>query len=415
MPNIKTLIEKRANAWEQMQGIRADAEREGRDQFTAEERQKWDAAMTDLESLNGDIERLERESELARKYARRDAIDAGAPGETRQGTTGDRDAEYREAFDLYLRTGEQTSVLREGFNSMQELRALGVATGAAGGYSVPSLFRDVLIERLKYYNAVRQVADHIETDTGQALPWPTNDDTANVGAILGENTQITQQDVTFGSAQLSAYMYTSKLVLVSLQLLQDNAINLDQRIPDLLARRIGRAQNQHFTTGTGSGQPLGVITGNTTNVSTQAATGKTTQLVYTDLVAAMNNVDAAYLMGNNCKWMLSQKGLAAAMSIVDNQNRPLWQPSLQAGVPSTLLGFEYVLNNDLAAPAAGALIGAFGDFKAGYVVRDVTGVQLMRLNERYADFLQVGFLGFERSDGTVQDPYAYTVLKQAAS
>jgi HK97 family phage major capsid protein len=92
----------------------------------------------------------------------------------------------------------------------------------------------------------------IDTDSGAPMNWPTVNDTANVGAILAENTQVTEQDVTFGQTPLGAYMYTSRLVRVSYQLLQDSAFNLDEFLRDILGERIGRILNQHFTTGTGS-------------------------------------------------------------------------------------------------------------------------------------------------------------------
>jgi hypothetical protein len=80
---------------------------------------------------------------------------------------------------------------------------------------------------MTFVAAMRQLAEVITTDTGANLPWPTVDDTGNEGAILAENTQVSEQDVTFGQASLDAYMYTSKLVRLSLQLLNDNAFGLE--------------------------------------------------------------------------------------------------------------------------------------------------------------------------------------------
>jgi HK97 family phage major capsid protein len=101
--------------------------------------------------------------------------------------------------------------------------------------------------------------------------------------------------------------------------------------------------------------------------------------------------------------------------MLDSQNRPLWQPSLQAGVADTLLGYGLVVNNDMPVPAANAKSVLFGDFQRGYVIRDVVGVQVRRLDERYADFLQVGWFAYARSDATVQDAAAYKALTQSAT
>lgn len=416
--SIKSLMEERARVWDSMTALREKATAEKRDEFTAEERETWDKSEARLSELTGDIEREQRAEEFAKTLAPKlekaaDELAAGQRGE-------DKPAEYREVFEKWARfgSGEMTNdekrALRDGFVAASgETRALGIGTGAAGGYAVPQGFRDVLIETLKYYNAVRQVATVITTDNGATLPWPTNNDTANVGAILAENSQITQQDVALGQEQLSAYMYTSKLVLVSLQLLQDSAINVESFLARKLGQRIGRIQNQHFTTGTGTGQPLGLITGGT-SVST-AATGSTTAIKYADLVNTIFKVDPAYRNGGNVKWMWSDTALASIRNLVDSQNRPLWEPSVQAGTPDMLLGKPVIINNDLAVPAANAKTGAFGDFEAGYVIRDVTGVQTVRLDERYADFLQVGWFAYCRTDATVQDTAAFTVFQQSAT
>lgn len=413
--NAQKIREARAQTWASMQEIQ-DRAKDG--DLSAEDREQWDRLEAELTTFSGDLDRAERAEKLGTvDYTTvidgraRDAVD----------DEGNTESDYRTAFELWARFGtgeltqEQRSILRGGAMSaadVKELRAQGVGTTTAGGYTVPPEFRDKLVEALKFYSGVRQEAEVITTDSGASLPWMTNSDTANVGAILGENTQVTEQDLTFGTATLDAYMYTSKLVRVSLQLIQDSALSIDAFLPRKLGERIGRIQNQHFTTGTGTAQPLGLVVGGTAVV---AAVGNTVSFSYDSLVDAIARLDPAYLGGGNLAWMGSQAALAAFRKLKDSQGRPLWEPSLQVGTPDTLLGYRFVLNNDMAVPAVSAKALAFGDFRAGYVVRDVTGVQTLRLDERYADFLQVGFLAFQRSGGTVQDTAAYTVLQNSAT
>jgi HK97 family phage major capsid protein len=387
--------------------------------LSAEDRAAWDKAEGELNDLSADLERVQRAAQLAQvDYSQ--VVDARGAGEVVT-PEGDTEADYRAAFELWTRfgneelTGEQRSILRRAAMSddvRKELRAAGVGTGSAGGFTVPPAFRDKLIETLKFYSGVRQEAEIIRTETGVTLPWMTNDDTGNVGAILGENTAAGEQDILFGSASLDVYMYTSKIVRVSLQLIQDSALNIDEFLPRKLGERIGRIQNQHFTTGTGVSQPTGLLTNGTT---VQAGTGNVTGYTYDELVNATLRLDPAYLNGGNLKWMGSQAALAAARKLKDNQGRPLWEPSLKVGVPDSLLGYAYVQNNDMPVPAAGAKSMAFGDFRAGYVVRDVTDMQTMRLTERYAEYLQVGFMAFQRAGGIPQDTHAYTVLQNSAT
>jgi len=422
MPNTQQLREQRANIWDQMQEIMDLATREGRD-FSAEESQKYNRLETDLDAKGAEIERVEKHEARAAEFNRVDRSGVVAPTSDKiVDDEGNTQADYDLAFSLWAKfgqgelTNEQAGILRQGAldsDTAKTIRAAGgVGTTTAGGYTVPPAFRDALIERLRFYSAVRQEADYITTETGASLPWMTNDDTGNVGAILGENTAVTEQDFVFGNASLDVYMYTSKLVRESLQLIQDSALDLNTFLPRKLGERIGRAQNAHYTTGTGTGQPLGLITGGT---AVAAATGNATSFTYDALVDATLRLDPAYLTGTNLAWMGSQAALGTLRKIKDSQNRPLWEPSLQAGTPDQFLGYRYVMNNDVPTPAANAKSLAFGDFRSGYIVRDATGVQMMTLRERFAEFLQVGFLGFQRSGGTVQDANAYTVLQNSAT
>lgn len=415
MPTIQQLKERRANAWSQMQETLAAAEREGRD-LSAEEREKWDNGEADVAALSGDIGRLERSADLDSELRSVQTDPAVVP--PAEPTVEERSASYDTAFRSFLRGGvatlerEERQVLSSGFVSGTELRAQGVATSAGGGYFVPQGFRQRVVETMKDYGAVRDVAEVISTETGNTLPWPTNDDTANKGAILAENTQVTEQDVTLGTADLGAYMYTSKLVRVSLQLLQDSAFDFDTWLARKLGQRLGRITNEHYTTGTGTAQPLGIQTNAVAGVT--LATGNTTSITYDGLVDLIHSIDPAYRR-NAAGFMLRDATLSTIRKLKDSQNRPLWEPSIQAGVPDTLLGYRVIVNQDMPAAAASVKSVLFGDFRAGYVIRDVLGIQLLRLEERYADFLQVGFLSFLRTDAEVQDSSAYKALVQSAT
>ncbi|WP_459246969.1 phage major capsid protein [Streptomyces youssoufiensis] len=416
MPTLQTLLDQRAGAWDKAQEFQNRAATE--EKMSAEDRAAWDAALADVERLSVDIEREERHARLAAvDYSQ--VIDATKEADDERHGGEDRAAAYADAWRTWMRDGaselssQERTALRTGWVDGKELRAQGVATGAAGGYLVPPAFRAKMVEAQKFFSSMRDVAEVITTETGATLPWPTNDDTANVGAILAENTQVTEQDVTLGQADIGAYTYTSKLVRVSLQLLNDSAFDMEDWLARKLGERIGRAQNAHFTTGTGTNQPEGVQTNAV--VGKTGATGQTTSVTYDDLIDLIHSVDPAYRLGGRAAWMLHDTTLAAARKLKDGQNRPLWEPSVQVGVPDTLLGYRYSVNQDMPTMAANAKAILFGDFFAGYLIRDVQDVQLLRLAERYADYLQVGFLSFARTDGTPQDTAAYKAYRNAAT
>jgi HK97 family phage major capsid protein len=247
-----------------------------------------------------------------------------------------------------------------------------------------------------------------DTESGNPLPWPTVNDTANKGRILAINTQLTETDLTFGQVTFNAYIFTSDSVLVPLALIQDSYFNLDQFIARALGTRIGRSLNQYCTTGTGTAQPNGIVTATIAAGNTvQGATGETTSLVYGDLVNTLHLVDPAYRSMPTAKWMFADTTLKALRKLVDGESRPLWQPGLTAGFgqafPETILDRPYVINQDMATMAANAYSVLYGDLSKYMVRRVAGGTTVMRLVERYADYLQVGFLAFMRADGQLLD------------
>ena len=415
MPTTQQLREQRANIWEQMKEVMDIAQREGRD-LSGEERSKYDAAELDLDRLEVDITRQERHDQRAATLDTVDRSGVVAPDGT--GASASDEDKYGPAFRSWMRHGaniaaEERAILSSGWVDGSELRAQGVATTAAGGYLVPPAFRAKIVEQMTFVAAMRQYAEVITTETGAALPWPTVDDTANEGAILGENTAATEQDVVFGQADIGAYMYTSKMVRVSFQLLQDNAFNLESWLGKALGARIGRIQNRHFTVGTGSSQPDGIVT--SAPVGKVGATGQTTSIIYDDLVDLTDSIDPAYLGAGDMRFMTSQSGRKVFRKLKDSQGHPLWEPSLQVGTPDTLLGYGIVLNNNVPVPAASAKSLLFGNYSEAYLVRDVQGFQLLRLAERFAEFAQVGFIGFQRSDGTLQNASAVRAYQHPAT
>lgn len=417
MTGTQTLLDKRANVWSTLQEIGDRPKDPTTGLMTAENAAAWDSADAEFEALTAQIERDEKHAKRANSLNNVDRTGAVAPSNLPGGGDPEHPAAeaYAGAFNAYIRnlpmTPDQTRSLQLGFDPETVKAAAGVGTGAAGGYLVPPEFRDKLVEQMTFVAAMRQYAEVIRTDTGANLPWPTVDDTAQEGAILGENTQISEQDVTFGQASLDAYMYTSKLVRVSFQLLNDNAFNLNSWLPKALGARIGRVQNRHFTVGTGTAQPDGIMTSATVGVTGSGSfAGAGGAVTYDNLIDLIDSIDPSYI-NSNSRFMLNQTVRKSIRKLKDSQNRPLWEPSLQVGAPDQLLGYAVALNNYIATPAVNAKTILFGDIQAAYVIRDVSDVAVMRLTERYADFLQVGFFAFQRSDGTLQNASAAKVFQ----
>ncbi|HBK06397.1 MAG TPA: phage major capsid protein [Acetobacteraceae bacterium] len=277
------------------------------------------------------------------------------------------------------------------------IRAAGnEATASAGGYTVAPLFEAELLIAMKAFGGMRSVARTIQTPTGAALPWPTMDDTGNVATIIGtENTQLTADtDLAFGQANIGAWTYKAGPLPVSLELIQDTAFDFESLVRTSMVTRFARGQNTHFTVGTGTNQPSGVVTG--AALGKVGATGQTTSITYADFLDLEHSVDPAYR--GKARWMWRDDIVKSLMKLADSNGRPLWQAGVADGEPDTFLGYEYTVNQDLPLMVANAKSILFGDF-SNYVIRDTLGLRVMVLRERFADYLQVAWMAYARTDG----------------
>lgn len=356
-----------------------------------------------------------RESEgvRARDAAYRTVVNG--PGAARTGHVDDNaPTDLERAFTLYLRTGRITDEL----SALKPTDALSEGTGSEGGYLVPDSFRTKLVERLKMYGGIAGAAEEINTSDGRPLPWPTVDDTANVGEIVEEGgTFSAGADIVFGTSSLGAYSYMSggpsaAPVRVSRELLQDAAFDVEALVSRLLGIRIGRIQATHLATGTGVGQPLGLVTG-LTGIELVADTAG---LTYDDLVNFVHSVDPAYRQSGNCKWVFNDTTLATVEKIKDSHGDPvaLQGRTIEGEVGVTrVIGYPVVI--DQALPnivVANNTInwGAFGDIRAGYVVRRVKEVEVLVNPYARQQYRQIEFTAWARMDATRQDTNAYVAL-----
>lgn len=432
------LFDKKGNLANQADEILKKVADEGRYDLTADENRQFDAIHVDIDKINAHLARLEKQEAATSGEGRRsEPPHVNESRESRIVPPGRlSDIEKAEVMRSWLLAGaataERTPKMQEyahragisldnrnfqfklpvhalrsdspaDIAQWEKRAAMGTTSGAVGLYTVPDAAMQALEVSMLAFGGMRQVATVLRTDSGAALPIPTSDDTSNKGAILSENTQASEVDITFGQIVLDSYKYSSKYVLVSVELLQDSAINVAEFIGRALGERIGRITNDHFTTGTGTGQPKGIVTAAGDSTVTAASSSTYT---YDELVDVLHAVDPAYR--TNARWMFNDTTLKALKKIKvyqysgDTVGAPLWQPGLAMGVPDTILGHSYVINQSMASPATTQKTIVFGDLSK-YLIRDVRDITLLRLDERFADYHQVAFLAFSRHDGDLLD------------
>lgn len=262
-------------------------------------------------------------------------------------------------------------------------------TNNVGGYTVPQDFGDKIVEHLKYFCPIRNYATVIQTANGQALPFPTNDDSSNLASIIGEASEVTETDTSFDQKTLGAYNYKT-MVRLSLELLQDSKFNLEDYLSRMLAMRIGRKQEADFIIGNGSSKPTGLVYSASSGVTSWTTT-------FANLVSLFYGVDPAYRAKG--VWMMHDTVAAAIRSLADDQNRPLWNLNnpFQEGQVETLFGRPVVISNSMDASGLSKKVIAFGD-PTDFYIRDVGEVTLMKSEHRYIEYGLVAFVAFLRSD-----------------
>lgn len=418
--NTKALREKRAKLAEDANAILAAAVKESR-AATPDELQQVDKMHADIDALKATIDRAERTADEERSIVPDTQRDT--PADERADAALTRAAFRKWAVDgaaaltseevraLQLKSANNGTEIRLTWRSIDEARAAMRAaqrgesraqtvTTTGGGYLIERDFMPRLEKSLLFFGGMLNEADVFDTATGAPLDWPTYDDTAQTGALLAINTAVSDQDITYGQVVFDAYKYSSKQVKVPVELMQDSAFDINAHVADVLGERLGRILNTHFTTGTGSSQPNGIVTAS--GVGKTGATGQTTSVTYDDLVDLVYSVNRAYrVMG--AKFMMHDSTVKAIRKLKDGNGLPIWNVgSPTAGEPDTLLGYPLVVNNDVAEMATSAKSIVFGALKK-YKVRRVKDITLLRLNERYADAHQVGFIAFARFDGDLLD------------
>ena len=385
------------------------------DQWKPEHQTVYDAKMAEIERIDAEIAREIKAADLDADKAFEDAA-AQVEKDRSRGRGAVDPISARGLYSAFLRGGMESFSAEQ----VQAFRnTMSTTTNSQGGYTVATEVAASVIDYLKMFGGMRQVSDAFTTAQGNPLNYPTSDGRSEVGEVIAQNTTATSADPSFGVVTLSAWKFSSKIVTVPIELLQDSTIDVEGFVNRRCATRIGRIQNTKYTVGagSGSGEPQGV-TGVATAGKT-GLTGQTTTIIYDDLVDLEAAVDPAYRALGNCRWMMADSSRKVIRKLKDGNSRPIFVPSYDAGIatkePDTILGYPMQINQDVAAMAANAKSVLFGDFSF-YKIRDVMEATMFRFTDSaFMKLAQIGFLMWARSDGNLVDTNAVAYYQNSAT
>lgn len=387
-PSIQSLRERHAALAKETRALVESNNTE----WKPEHQSKYDAGLAEMDDIKAQIERIE-------------TVLAAAADERIESKTHEHEARIvrsagRDLFAKWLKHGDKGMTAQD----WADIRAtMSTTTAGEGGYTVPTEVNSQIIDVLKAYGGVREAASVITTDMGNPINYPTSDGTSETGELIAENTTATGADPSFGVVTLSTYKFSSKIVAVPFELLQDSAADVEAFVARRIGDRLGRVTNTYFTTGTGTSQPKGVVTAAASGKT--GTTGQTLTVIVDDLIDLVHSVDPAYRAGP-CRFMMNDASLKVVRKLKDSTGRPIFMPGydgLGGAMGDTLLGYPVTINQDMAVMAANAKSILFGDFSR-YTIRDVMGMTLFRFDDSaYVKLGQIGFLAWMRTGGTLTD------------
>lgn len=368
-------------------------------EWKSEHQASYDAGIAQLDDVKAQIDRLEKVLETAKDEKIENSINESDEKKIH--------AAGKDLFAKWVKGGDRALSAQD----WADVRAtMSTTTTTEGGYTVPTDVASQINDVLKAYGGVRQEATVISTAQGNDINFPTSNGTSEVGELIAQNVTATAADPSFGVITLSTYKFSSKIVAVPYELLQDSNADIIAFIAKRLGDRLGRVTNTYFTTGTGTAQPKGVVTAAASGKV--GTTGQTTSVIVDDLIDLVHSIDPAYRVPSSC-FMMNDASLKVIRKLKDSQNRPVFLPGydgLGGRMGDSLLGYDICINQDVAVMAANAKSILFGDFSK-YTIRDVMGMTLFRFDDSaYAKLGQVGFLAWMRTGGTLTDggsPIAY--------
>lgn len=401
MSKILELREKRAKAWDAAKAF-LDTKRGGDGLLSAEDTATYDKMESDVVALGKEIERLERQSVIDAELSKATSNPiTNTPSKGIEEKTGRASAEYKKAFWNAMRTRSG-----EGLDLVVK-NALQIGTDTEGGYLVPDEFERTLVEALEDENIFRRFANVITTSSGDhKIPVVASKGTAS---WIDEEGTIPESDDSFGQVSIGAYKLGT-MIKVSEELLNDSVFSLESYISKEFARRIGNKEEESFFIGDGSGKPTGILAA-TGGAQLGVTAASATAITIDEVLDLFYSLKAPYR--NRAAFVMNDATVKAIRKLKDGNGQYLWQPSLQAGTPDTILNRPLYTSAYVPTIASAAKTVAFGDFSY-YWVADRQGRTFKRLNELFAVTGQVGFVATQRVDGKLILPEAIKILQQKA-
>lgn len=399
MNKANELREQRAGVWEKAKKF-LDSHRNENNMLSSEDTQTYERMENEIVNLGKEIERQERLDKIERELnAPINSPITSKPGDMENSKKMGRDSgEYASAFWKQIRA-------RDGIVTPEIRNALRIGVDTEGGYLVPDEFERRLVEALEEENIFRTIAHKMNTASGdKKIPIVASKGSAS---WIDEGGAYPESDDAFGQVSIGAHK-VGTMIKVSEELINDNIFDLEGYIAKEFGRRIGSKEEEAFFIGDGSGKPLGILA-TTGGAQIGVTSSLDSGIKFDEIIDLYYSLKSPYR--KNATWIVNDTTIKALRKLKDGNGQYIWQPSVTAGTPDSILNRPVQTSSFMPELTAGNKSVVFGDFSY-YWIADRQGRVFKRLGELYAPSGQVGFLGSQRVDGKLILPEAVKVLQQ---
>ncbi len=282
------------------------------------------------------------------------------------------------AFTGFLRTGDKT-----------EVKALTVAN-STGEILAPETVSKNILEKIAEFSPMRNISQVIQMN-GPLLQLPRLV-TEVAPAAVAEGGLKAESEPTFEQIDLKPHEM-GVMVPVSQTLLEDSHIDLSSYLGNHIARRFGQLESTWLINGTGLNAPEGVLN------SAEVATNEVMALTSDAIIDHFYDVKTAYSV--NGSWLMNRNTMASVRKLKGADGQYIWQPSIAAGQPATLMGRPVYEAVDMPDAVAGSPFAIFGDFSVGYAIADRVNFTVIRDDITGAQSGIVKFIARRRVGGRV--------------
>lgn len=274
----------------------------------------------------------------------------------------DEPSEESKAFGSWLRKGEV---------SEDERKALSISDDTAGGFLAPAEYQREILKGAVEFSPVRALARVTET-IAQSVKIPKRTGSFSAAWVSSGGTRSETTGLSYGLEEIPTHEAYA-LVDVENQLLEDSAFNLEAELALEYEEQFGVAEGTAFVSGSAVGRPEGFLT----NADVTDVTSTTNDVLDArDFALLLYSLKEPYHA--NSVFGLNRTTLRVARNLQDSNGQFVWQPTLGADTPASLIGRPYVLMADMADVANGAKVLVVADWKRAYRIVDRIGMAVQR-------------------------------------